>query len=379
MVSFKEAAGESFKILASNYKTVKKDGHFGGNFWFAGNSLHTCLDYMIHAPAPDSAYVVRAAHDYYEASSTNRDWWRDDFGWWGRALLLAVRYQDQLGYDALHNPWYSDLVPWVGKCLTTLRDGWQDSAYGPADHAAGTPAKPIKGGVSNVPPSIGYSSDMFGRNSVTNEGYWLLSDNLANWKDFRNRWSADAATEAARIKAWFNQWLPPNGAGLIDGRGLVLERPLGNTNAAAWCWTGDQGLLAAALCASGDKDTASKIASATMKHMTVNGILEEDLPKEVSTFEVDYATGKGICLRGLVELCLLTKDQQLTKFIKDNARAVWGGWDKKQFSYSWTGGPRVLKSPSEKDKPQALCDLVVLTAGQDALNAAMRLAPGEKI
>jgi len=40
---------------------------------------------------------------------------------------------------------------------------------------------------------------------------------------------------------------------------------------------------------------------------------------------------------------------------------------------------RVLKSPSEKDKPQALCDLVVLTAGQDALNAAMRLAPGEKI
>jgi hypothetical protein len=229
---------------------------------------------------------------------------------------------------------------------------------------------------------------MKGRNSVTNEGYWLLSQGLAKLPG--NPGDPDFSAKATNMQVWFRQWLSDKyRPGLRDPRKLVLERPMGNAADPAWCWTGDQGLLFRALTNAGDK-TAGEIADAAFKNLSApdkkgHNILHEHLGANFSGFEVDYATGKGIFVRNLVDAGVKPSNCPYAEDIKQNAAAVWRNrLDKttNQFSYNWAGAtsPEPLQLIEDlKGKTQPLCNLVMQASGLDALNAAMLIAPDDHI
>ena len=166
-------------------------------------------------------------------------------------------------------------------------------------------------------------------------------------------------------------------------RGLLLERPTGNSTDPLG--DGDQGLF---IKRPQNKGTALKIAHSAVANMAHSGILHEDLefmkhPK-LQVFEPDYANGKGIFIRGLIHVSVAEPGNPFAAFIKQNASAVWCNRpdkDTNQFAYNWNGaaGYEPTKLKSQGNASQALCNLVMQAAGQDALNAAMWIAPNEQI
>jgi hypothetical protein len=84
--------------------------------------------------------------------------WLDDYGWWGIAVQKAYQFSDRLGYDKQ----FSD-------CLLTLSRACWEALYGSWDEP------PLPQGAWNCK----YDKwALTGRNCVTNELLWLLSQCL---------------------------------------------------------------------------------------------------------------------------------------------------------------------------------------------------------
>src|ERR1700754_3474927 len=113
------------------------DDVFGGDnlgqgFWHAANTLHTCIDYLILDRSPPSPQTVEDAWAFFEQHrDTDPDpaawtkWWRDDYGWWGRALLHAYGNAARLGLTAPER--YLEGAP---LCWRGLRTAWFDDDPG---------------------------------------------------------------------------------------------------------------------------------------------------------------------------------------------------------------------------------------------------------
>ena len=401
-LTYSSAAAQGFSRLLNLYRTYDTPHEtkylFDDNFWFAGNALHAMVDYLLNAELPNKKDLTEqvltmgfGAYKKYSREFTSRDWWRDDYAWWGNAFLLILHNRRSLDlsqerFDQIHTS--------AKFCWGKLTENWHDGPYGDKDNAAGSNSN-VKGGVFNIPYKEETPENMKGRNSVTNEGYWLLSQGLGKLQPEPKNNYSDAAT---KMQAWFDKWLDPKNPsfkepGLRDPRGLVLERPMGNKADPAWCWTGDQGLLFRALTNVG-KETAGAIAKAAFDNLSdQKRILHEYLPAGRSDFDVDYATGKGIFLRNLICAGVKTSNCPYAVDIKSNANAVWlNRLNRKtnQFSYNWAGAkepenwagakePEPLQLFAHGTKSQDLCDLVMQASGLDALNAAMLIAPSETI
>src|SRR5262245_59835194 len=79
----------------------------GQGFWHAGNTLDTCVTYLVQANQKDSdpnlQFVSRGRvifstsqgiypkEDPGPGTPDHPTWWRDDYGWWGIAFLNAVQ------------------------------------------------------------------------------------------------------------------------------------------------------------------------------------------------------------------------------------------------------------------------------------------------
>jgi hypothetical protein len=385
--TYRSAAKAGFELLSRQYKTPHI---FDGNFWFGGTTLHTCLDYLVAAGETDrDAKILPAAFGIYQSLSTNPGWWKDDYGWWGIAFSFAVNHRRELGYgEALYDDFFSELLAAAQDCWKQIDSNWRETTYnrrvngGTSDNAAGSAG--IRGGTFNNSPDS-TNPPLSGRNSVTNEGFWILSQLLAKLVAGQTKYSQMAEAE----REWFAQWLAfpkrnPGQTGILNQLGLVLERPTGNGTDPAWFWSGDQGLFIRAL--SPRDRLAHTIAGSVMANMTdANGVLHENLQflsfKDLQTFAGDYATGKGIFMRNLVPL-VTARPATYSGFVKANASAVWCSKSKaNQFTYNWnptdkSGEPRILRVKGKSDQ---LCDLIMQAAGQEALNTAVHIAADEEI
>ncbi len=385
--TYRSAAKAGFEVLSQQYKTPHI---FDGNFWFGGTTLHTCLNYLVAASETDrDAKVLPAAFDIYQSLRTNPGWWKDDYGWWGVAFSSALNHRGELGYGGTaYDKLFSELLTAAQECWNQLDSNWRETTYnrrvmgGTSDNAAARAN--VRGGTFNNSPDS-TNPPLSGRNSVTNEGFWILSQLLAKLVAGDGRYSQMAQAE----RNWFAQWLAfpksnPGQTGILNQLGLVLERPTGNGTDPAWFWSGDQGLFIRALPAY-DR-LAHTIATSVMANMTdTNGVLHENLQflrsKDLRTFAGDYATGKGIFMRNLVPL-LIANPASYSGFVKANASAVWCSRSKdNQFTYNWnpadeSGEPRILRVKGKSDQ---LCDLIMQAAGQEALNAAVHIAADEEI
>ena len=272
-----------------------------------------------------------------------------------------------------------------------MQRNWSDTPYdASSDHANGSAN--ISGGVYNDKDDPTWK--LTGRNSVTNEGYWLLSMGL------KQRHPTDPAYAKAvtDIQTWMNAWLDrtpkcdgTGQVGILDAQCHVLERPMGTANASRWFWTGDQGLFGRALTTAGfDTTRVGAILTATLDSLKDQSfILHENMAftNVYGEFTGDYATGKGIFLRSVGQFSV-EPNSLLGKVILANASAVWcnrnqtssnpdPSRDPNQFTFNWNRNlqPQYESLWLKSGKGAPLDNLIMQTAGQDALNTALRLSP----
>ncbi len=386
MDTYATAAAKGYEKLASQYIS---ENIFDLNFWFGGNALHTCLRYLIAANEKDTRGILGEAFTIY-GNMRDREWWVDDYGWWGNAFHEAFIHRRALGYESSsYDKLYQNISKAMGYCWEKLKNNWRNKDYnlpsngGTTDNAARCIS--IAGGTFNKAPD-GSTPPMSGRNCVTNEGFWILTQHLHELFPDAPRYT----DYLGDIAGWYERWLSlpkHRQPGILNSNGLVLERPTGNATLPTWYWSGDQGLFADAQYET-DAGRSYAVARALFRHNTdTYGVLHEnmdfyDKTVRLKTFICDYATGKGIFMRNLRKLVAAETNGELSAYIRASASSVW--WNRlpgDQFTFNWNPSapktePKVI--PDEY-KPKELCDLIMQASGLDALSAALQFASDEEI
>lgn len=230
------------------------------DFWKRGNTFDACLTFVdaMQQQWPDDPAVKEMQIKVKEMLEKNLlffnsfnpgDLWADDFGWWGLMALNARKYLLKIGEPELADTYLrlsSDLC-WEYK---------KNTAY---DHTS--TAIPVPHGCRNGDAN-GVSEGV--KNTVTNVLLFLLSSRIYCLSLEENISDRGKFLDMAyRQWLWFEGWfklekyeylkkISPSGA-------LVQERPMAFYEgsdyqikehppwAEGWVWSGDQGMLVAAL------------------------------------------------------------------------------------------------------------------------------------
>jgi hypothetical protein len=404
MTTFKSAAVTGLKTLVSLWKDGNtfrsssdptKPGP-GGCFWMAGNLFHTAVDCMVKTQQKDDGFIPgttlgqEALKFFIDATTTNPSvppaqwgeengplgYWVDDYGWWGLALLRAYQNADFLGYTSFKE----DLATNSKNCWTALNARWNNTAVTWVD--SNNSQHTITGGIPNTWDD---SITLAGRNSVTNECYWLLSSFLASTFSGDGNNYLDPNTN---FNNFFAQGTNPNI--LFNSNRLVLERFFGmrspnqrwswpNTDHPNWTWLGDQGLFFGCCWNNPEfgpgnfgSDQATAIFNAVQSNnITANGVLHEDLAP-YAQFQLDYACGKGTLMRYLTDTNDLDHRMggsgRFDGFLKTNAIAVWKNQIAGCFPYYWD---KEATEPTGWGYNQQIANAVLHAAGLCAINATL--------
>jgi hypothetical protein len=230
------------------------------DFWKRGNTFDACLVFAnaVQQRWPNHPPVKEMTAKIYNMLEQNLgffnsinigDMWADDFGWWGLMALNARKFLLTMGKGELADQYWelSNDLCWKYK---------KETAY---DHT--THAKPVPHGCRNGDAN-GQSPGV--KNTVTNVLLFLLSTRIYRLAKDENRSDTDKYLDMAyRQWVWFAEWfkleeyeflkkLSTEGA-LVQERPIALFEGSGYIEkihppwAEGWVWTGDQGMLVAAL------------------------------------------------------------------------------------------------------------------------------------
>lgn len=248
---------KQFSLLA--FKRFEEVWDFS-DFWKRGNTFDACLVFAnaVQQRWPNDPQVKEMNQKIVKMLEQNLDYfdsinigymWADDFGWWGLMALNARKLLLQLNQTELADKYWvlADDSCWRHK---------RDAAY---DHTLD--ALPVPHGCRNGDAN-GYSLGV--KNTVTNVLLFLLSSRIYKMAKAENRKDTDKYMEMAYAQwKWFAEWFKLEEYQFLkklsgDGA-LVQERPMaefegsGYTEkihppwAEGWVWTGDQGMIVAAL------------------------------------------------------------------------------------------------------------------------------------
>ena len=230
------------------------------DFWKRGNTFDACLTFVdaAHQQWPDDPKVKAMQIKVGEMLEENLTFfnsfdpgslWADDFGWWGLMALNARKHLLRIEE--------TDLADKFLKLSTDLC--WEYKKKTAYDYT--TTANPVPHGCRNGDAN-GDSKGV--KNTVTNVLLFLLSSRIYRLTLAENISDNDKYLDMAyRQWLWFETWfkldkyeylkkISPSGA-------LVQERPMAFFEgsdytekvhppwAEGWVWTGDQGMLVAAL------------------------------------------------------------------------------------------------------------------------------------
>ena len=230
------------------------------DFWKRGNTFDACLIFAeaLQQRWPNDQQVRAIQQKVGNMLSENLTFfnsydpgtlWADDFGWWGLMALNARKHLLRIGDKELADKYLklsTDLC-WEYK---------RETAY---DHTDA--ANPVLHGCRNGDAN----GDSLGvKNTVTNVLLFLLSSRIYRLSLNENIEDNEKYLDMAyRQWIWFNEWFKLNEyqylKELATSGALVQERPMaffeGSTYqekihppwAEGWVWTGDQGMLVAAL------------------------------------------------------------------------------------------------------------------------------------
>lgn len=372
----------------------------GNQFWHQADTLDACVQYLVLTKQQDTYNLVANAINYVfdvrMSLAPDEDWakwsrygsgpWADDYGWWGIALVRAYENRKILGYS---DDFSMNVLALAKKCFYGLAGTW--------DTSEAVPGTNIHGGAWNHQDA---DQALTGRNNVTNEVLWILSQRLFNVtgeKVFseQNMASAKFFWEGSTAGCLYT-----NGLVLERMKGMVHENCFPNTKN-LWYWIGDQGLFIGA-CLGNDLrggtwfncESAWKISQAVLDQKMIDAtvVIHDTLPPN-SDFNDDYATGKGAFMRNWV----LFNDPRFAKWtpsnfkslIDQNAVFAWYNrpWKDRtgniqfQFGFNWnpTGKPFGQGGeptfPGNTESPSNFSCLVLQTAGLSALNALLVIHP----
>jgi hypothetical protein len=231
------------------------------DFWKRGNTFDACLVFAnaMQQRWPNDPQVKEMNQKIVKMLEKNLAFfesvnfgvmWADDFGWWGLMALNARKFLLKLNEVRLADEYWvlADELCWQHK---------KDAAY---DHS--TDALPVPHGCRNGDAN-GQSLGV--KNTVTNVLLFLLSTRIYRVAKSENREDTDKYLDMAyRQWLWFTEWFKLEEyqflKTLSSEGALVQERPMaefegsGYTEkihppwAEGWVWSGDQGMLVAALC-----------------------------------------------------------------------------------------------------------------------------------
>jgi hypothetical protein len=230
------------------------------DFWKRGNTFDACLVFAnaVQQRWPNDPQVKEMNEKIVKMLDKNLTFfkgvkvevmWADDFGWWGLMALNARKFLLKMNETELADKYWtlSNDLCWQYK---------KQTAY---DHS--TDALPVPHGCRNGDAG-GQSLGV--KNTVTNVLLFLLSTRIYKVAKVENREDIDKYLEMAYLQwIWFSEWFKLDEYAylkkLSTEGALVQERPMaefegsGYTDkihppwAEGWVWTGDQGMLVAAL------------------------------------------------------------------------------------------------------------------------------------
>ena len=342
------------------------------DFWKRGNTFDACLTFAdaMHSKWPRDAEVIAMQHRISEMLEENYKYftsfspgtlWADDFGWWGLMGINARKHLLRSGNTALADK-YAALS--IHLCWQQERD----HAYDFSDTAL-----PVQHGCRNGDAN-GKSKGV--KNTVTNVLFFLLSTRIYRLALEENIADKEKYLEMAyRQWVWFDSWFKLGKYGylqkLTSGGGLVQERPTAffegsgykdtthPTWEKGWVWSGDQGMLLAALIdlsaiknnlaawviknkidtgfkvddpiAIGFEKTISEYIGLLSKGIkaaltgNADGVIRE-APFNANfgpEFGNDYLAGRGIMMRYLGQAGKQITDINFSKNIRATATAIW--------------------------------------------------------
>ncbi|MCU7552213.1 hypothetical protein OCK74_24050 [Chitinophagaceae bacterium LB-8] len=405
------------------------------DFWRRGNTFDACLNFTDAAQQrwPDDTEiksmqqkvnVMLEKNMAYFKSFDPSGFWADDFGWWGLMGLNARKHLLRTGYTELADKYRqlsSDL------CWKQMKDHAYDFS---------TTAKPVPHGCSNG-DAKGIHKGV--KNTVTNVLFFLLSTRIYRLTLAEKIGDNEKYLETAYNQwIWFDSWFQLKQYEYLkkttSGGALVQERPTaffdgsGYTDIThptwykGWVWTGDQGMLLAALTdmlaiknniadwlAKNKKeadfnvkafaDKVNTYISLIAKGIKTTLISEKDnIIREAPLvanmgpeFGSDYLAGRGIMMRYLGTLNKRTTGIDFKNNIKETANAIWQTRDAsnnqfkpeytnvendklyiQQFKNQWGSADNMLKWDIEKTNLQQRLG-VCQSIGLDALGATIRL------
>ena len=337
------------------------------DFWKRGNTFDACLTLAdaMHRKWPNDAEVKSMQQrigkmldrNYaYFMSFDSGKLWADDFGWWGLMALNARKHLIRIGNTELAKN-YTKLS--LDLCWKQERD----HAYDFSDTA-----KPVPHGCRNG-DAEGQNQGV--KNTVTNVLFFLLSCRIyLLTKEEKIPGNEKYLEMAYRQWIWFDTWFKLERYNylltLSNGSALVQERPTAffegsdynnkthPTWEKGWVWTGDQGMILAALT---DlllikKDIAEWIEKSKTErsfnlqdfeknvqnyiHLISKGVKsaltgnEDHIIREAPfnasfgpEFGNDYLAGRGIMMRYLGKLSGQLKPVSFEKNISATAEAIW--------------------------------------------------------
>ncbi|MCK3685587.1 hypothetical protein [Maribellus sp. YY47] len=230
------------------------------DFWKRGNTCDACLVFMdaLHQRWPDEPFVKEMQVSVTGILKDNLAFfkrfdpgslWADDFGWWGLMALNARKHLLRVGENALADEYLkiSTELCWEYK---------KKNAYDQTDTA-----QPVPHGCRNGDAN-GDSKGV--KNTVTNVLLFLLSSKIYRLSLRESIADREKYLEMAYLQwQWFDNWFQLNEYEYLkkmsESAALVQERPMAFFEgsdyqekihppwAKGWVWTGDQGMLVAAL------------------------------------------------------------------------------------------------------------------------------------
>ena len=340
----------------------------GQGYWHAGNTLDAYVTYLVYANQKDTAGIVAKSSAIFPLGPDKPEpprvqqkiWWRDDYGWWGIALLNAAQWASILGIDDQK----ADLIK---KAIS----GWQimDDDWEAPDHR--------HQGVRNDP-----SGQNTETNTITNVLFFMLSLRLYQTADDSDPLK-DKALEAARgVFDWFYPDSQNGPKRLFNQQSLIRYLPGSGERA----WSADQGWFWRAclllnqieVLLNNNPDRKNRTAEviAILEPAVIKKLFQDGVLKEVSGYDdnynLDFATGPGVFMRQFTIVNNIYRGQW-SDLIRTTAEAAaaYSGWDSGNPSGCWHPDPCEYKT----DKAE-LWNLTLMTSAHDAFTAYLRVGPG---
>lgn len=405
------------------------------DFWRRGNTFDACLNFTdaLHQRWADDKEVksiqqkvsTMLERDFaYFKSIDPSGMWTDDFGWWGLMGLNARRHLLRTGNKELADKYLQLSTDF---CWKQAKDHAYDALLS---------ANPVPHGFTNGDARGNHKG---AKNTVTNVLFFLLSTRIYRLTLAENISDNEKYLDMAYNQwTWFDSWFQLNKYEYLkktaSGGALVQERPTAFFEGSdymevthptwhkGWVWTGDQGMLLAALSDMlAIKNNLATWISAHKKeeHFDVNVFTGKVhhyislISKGIKTtlvsdkdhiireapllanmgpeFGSDYLAGRGIMMRYLGALDKSITGVDFRNNIKATANAIWQTRDTssnqfqpeytsvendklyiQQFRNQWGLADDILKWDIAKSNLQQRIG-VCQSIGLDALGATIRL------